>query len=475
MNHDNLENFDMTLQECREVFDTIDNLVIVDNEGQIKYLSPQMYDNISIIEGRPLAEKVVGRHILDIHPMSKVCNPLVNGQEENACFYFTMGITNVARVKPVFRGKDIVGAIDYDLFSDDKLLKEFLDKILKYSEKGLINLRETVENLYEIGNNMDSIKYCVSDIIGESPAIVDLRKKIHTIAETESTIMIIGETGCGKELVAHSIHNLSRRRGKELIEINCAAIPENLFESELFGYEEGTFTGAKKGGRIGRFEMADKGTLFLDEIDQLPYHIQPKLLRALQEKEITRIGGKTIPVNIRVIAATNKNLKELVAEGKFRQDLYYRLNVIEVRVPPLRERSEDIAHLARHQITRLNKVMYRNITGISKDALNLLKEYQWPGNVRELFNILERASTVCEEEMLSSKHFGDFLLESVFSEEFEDFDLSDSPLEDVRNRAEKSAIAKVLKLTKGNRKKTAEMLKISRTSLYYKMEKYGLK
>lgn len=468
-------NFDMTLEECRKVFDTIENLVIVDGEGAIKYLSPDMYKIIEVIEGRAVPLDVVGEHILKIHPTSKLCSVLDEGTEDRDFFYFTVGVTNVARIKPIREGKKMIGAIDYDLFSDDLALKSFLNKIVDYSIQGFLNLRETVDTIFEIGNRLDAVKYCVSDIIGESVQMVELRKKIHQISESESTVMIIGPTGCGKELVAHSIHNSSRRRSRGMIEINCAAIPDNLVESELFGYEDGTFTGAKRGGRMGRFEMADKGTIFLDEIDQLPYHIQPKLLRVLQEKEITRIGGKTVPVNIRVIAATNKNLKEMVAQGKFREDLYYRLNVVEVRVAPLGERRCDIPLLVEHQITRLNKIMCKRVMGISAEALDILKGYDWPGNIRELFNILERAMNVCREDLLQPHHFGDFLTEAIYKKIPDRIENMENLLDVVRDRAEKDAIERILQIAGGNKSKAAKMLNISRTNLYYKMERYGIK
>lgn len=469
-----MNNFDMTLEECRDVFDTIENLVVVDAEGKIKYFSPNMYKNVEVIEGRPIPKDVVGKHILEIHPLSKICKVLEKKKEDANCFYFTVGVTNVARIKPIFRGKKLVGVIDYDIFTDDKAIKSFLDKAVDYSIKGFLNLKETVNTIYQLSAKMDRVKYCVSDIIGESPQIVELRKKIHCISQSESTVMIMGQTGCGKELVAHSIHNISRRRGREMVEINCAAIPESLVESELFGYEEGAFTGAKKGGRMGRFQMADKSTIFLDEIDQLPYHVQPKLLRVLQEKEVTLIGGKKVPVDIRVIAATNKNLKEMVAQGKFREDLYYRLNVVEILVPSLGERRQDIAMLAAHQVKRLNKSMGKNVLDISQEAKDLLMCHDWPGNVRELYNILERAMNNCQGETLLPSHFGSFLSDALFVLNDTTLDSLDNPLEEIRDRSEKEAIEKVLEITQGNRSKAAKLLKISRTSLYNKIEKHKI-
>lgn len=469
-----IQNFDMTIEECRTVFDNIDGLVIVDAGGKIKYLSPKLIPIIEKIEGKKIHGNLIGRHIEEVHPTSKICMALKTGKEERTCFYFSIGVTNIARIKPVYQEKHLIGAIDYDLFFDNMDLKIFLDKIVQLSLNGFLNLSETIETIMEGSKKLNKVKYCVSDIIGESDQMRDLRRQIHDLSESESTVMILGSTGCGKELVAHSIHNISRRRGKSMIEINCAAIPENLVESELFGYEEGTFTGANKGGKIGKFEMADKGTIFLDEVDQLPYHIQPKLLRVLQEKEICRIGGKTRPINIRVIAATNKNLKNLVSQGKFREDLYYRLNVVEIRIPLLAERKKDIPLLANHQLKHLNSVMGKQVESIADEVLQLFYEYDWPGNVRELNNILERAMNRCRGNQLTMEHFDHFFLESVsHSISHETID-SENPLERVRDLAEKSAILKALSICQNNRSKTARLLKISRTSLYYKMQKFNI-
>ena len=297
--------------------------------------------------------------------------------------------------------------------------------------------------------------------------------QIGKISESNSTVLITGKTGCGKELVAHSIHNLSLRCKKSMVEINCAAIPESLVESELFGYEEGSFTGAKKGGKIGKFQLADGGTIFLDEVDQLPYHIQPKLLRVLQEKEVTPIGGQSKPIDIRVIAATNKDLWQLVQEKKFREDLYYRLNVIELNLPTLTERKEDIPLLANYHLKKLNKQMAKEVSSISSEVMELFMNYDWPGNVRELNNILEYAMNICQGKVLTIDHLGSFVSKVIENHVELDF-LSQSPLEQVRMKAEAEAIRKTLELTKNNRTLAAKILKISRTALYDKILKYNI-
>lgn len=258
-------------------------------------------------------------------------------------------------------------------------------------------------------NRLRKMKYTISDILGESSAIDDLKKRLFHMADSDSTVLIEAETGCGKELVAHAIHNLSKRRKNPMIEINCAAIPENLFEAELFGYEEGSFTGAKRGGKEGKLELAEKGTLFLDEVDKMPYNMQPKLLRVLQEKEFSRIGGKMKKMDVRIIAASNRNLLSLVREGKFREDLYYRLNIIRMSIPPLRERKEDIPILVRQEINEMNRKLNKNINGISPQVMRLFNNYSWPGNVRELKNIIERAMNMCLGNRIELNDLGDFV------------------------------------------------------------------
>ena len=238
----------------------------------------------------------------------------------------------------------------------------------------------------------------MGNMVGESPGLQRVSKAIRVVAPTDSTVLIEGETGTGKELVAHAIHDLSRRSQRSLIEVNCGAIPATLLESELFGHEKGSFTGAFA-QKIGRFELAHQGTLFLDEIGELPLELQPKLLRALQEHEFERLGGnRTIKVDVRIVAATNRNLRQMVAEGKFRNDLYYRLNVFPVAVPPLRERREDIPLLTRFFIQRYARKLNHTIEEIPSTTLEALSRYDWPGNIRELQNVIERAVILCDRK-----------------------------------------------------------------------------
>ena len=281
--------------------------------------------------------------------------------------------------------------------------------------------------------------------------------------------MILGESGTGKELFAHSIHNDSKRSMGVFIKVNCAAIPAELLESELFGYEEGSFTGAKKGGKIGKFEAADGGTIFLDEIGELPLHMQVKLLRVLQEREVERVGStRSIPIDVRIIAATNRNLEEMVEKGEFRLDLYYRLKVMTIVVPKLSERSEDIPKLVHHFLRKYQKLMNKQIEGISDRALRILNSYSWPGNIRELENSIERAlNMVDEDEMITSDH----LPEEISGYKGPSSTLT---LNEVMEETERHTIINYLEVMNGNKSETAKALGISRTTLYEKMKKYGL-
>ncbi len=309
-------------------------------------------------------------------------------------------------------------------------------------------------------------------IIGKSKKMQNLFEEIAIVSQSEATVLIEGECGTGKELVARAIHSLSRRKDKPFIGINCSAIPVELFENELFGHEKGSFTGAV-GKEIGKIELAEEGTLFLDEIGELQPLPQAKLLRVLQEKEFYRIGGtKTIPVKCRIIAATNRDLEQMVEEGKFREDLFYRINVIHIKIPPLRERKEDIPLLVKHFLDKFNKLNYKNIRDVDKEVMEIFLDYNWPGNVRELENAIERAVVMCQHDTIKKEHLPPRIFKKMSSkkETKEDIPLTDTNLFEI----EKRVILKVLKETNWNQTKAAEKLGISRKQLRTKMKNFGL-
>jgi len=323
-------------------------------------------------------------------------------------------------------------------------------------------------------------------IIGDSLQIQDVFKIIDKVANTPSTVLITGESGTGKELVATALHEGSSRRGKPLIKINCAAIPKDLMESELFGYEKGAFTGAAS-SKPGRFELADGGSLFLDEIGEIPVEMQVKLLRALQESEFERVGGiKTTRVDVRLIAATNRDLQQEIAAGRFRNDLYYRLAVVPIVLPSLRERKADIPVLARHFVDKYNKRLAKKIEGIEDEAMAVLSAYPWPGNIRELENLMERVLVFADGPLIKARDLPDTLHRpsgaapaAPGAAEPAAPPSGETGLKDIiKQKAaemEKELIAKALEETSGNVTRAAKLLQISRKSLQTKMKEFGLR
>lgn len=324
-------------------------------------------------------------------------------------------------------------------------------------------------------------KYTFDDIIGEDAQMKSAIEKAKKAAVTPATVILRGESGTGKELFAHAIHNASNRKYGQFIRVNCAAISESLLESELFGYEEGAFTGARKGGKKGLFEEANGGTIFLDEIGEISLNTQAKLLRVLQEKELVRVGGsKPISIDVRVIAATNLDLEKAVREGKFREDLYYRLNVIPILIPPLRFRKQDIHLLVRRLITKYNQEYGRFVQDISPKALEILMNYDWPGNIRELENFIGRAmiNMKFNETMIRSKHLPSFEIKMYRRqrpmEPEKSMETCEGTLQEVVDQVEEKYIRQILAQNGNHKNKTAEQLGISIRNLYYKLKKYEI-
>ncbi|MCS7280171.1 MAG: sigma-54 dependent transcriptional regulator [Desulfobacterota bacterium] len=367
----------------------------------------------------------------------------------------TIIITAYATVETAIQAmKD--GAFDYitkpiDPDELSRLIKKAIEQRRLIAEN--IMLRGKIEELQSL-----------DEIIGESPAIKKVMELINTVAETDSTVMIRGESGTGKELVARAIHAKSKRRYFPIVTINCGAYPEGLLESELFGHEKGAFTGALY-QRKGKLEMANKGTLFLDEVGNISLKMQMDLLRVLETKKFTRLGGdKVIEADFRVISATNRDLEQAVREGSFREDLYYRLNVFTIFLPPLRERKSDIPLLTYHFIKKFSLSMNKDVKEISKEAMNLLMDYDWPGNVRELRNVIERAMVNVKGSRIEVDDLY-FSISSPYPKP------EGETLEDV----EKAHIKKILNKTGWNITKAAEILNIDRVTLYNKIEKYKLR
>lgn len=362
--------------------------------------------------------------------------------------------------------------------------------------KGSVGIVHDISEIKKLTDELDQAKqlirklqakYTFEDIIGTSNEMVMAIEQAKKAADTPATVLLRGESGTGKELFAHAIHNASVRRYKQFIRVNCAALSESLLESELFGYEEGAFTGAKRGGKKGLFEESSGGTIFLDEIGELSMHMQAKILRVLQEKEILRVGGATaLQVDVRVIAATNVNLERAIQQGQFREDLYYRLNVLPIIIPPLRYRKADLEAISLRLIAKFNEEYGRNVEQLSASALARMYDYSWPGNVRELENAIGRAmiqmkyaETVIEPQHLilygeaASGVKSDANMTAPLAA-FHEPEGELQSLDEVVGQAERGHLERVLQKTKGNKTEAAKLLGIAVRSLYYKLEKYGV-
>lgn len=448
-----LENVAMelrTTQVLTNTFHTIlqntsDLLIITDLLGNITFHSGNLTSNFS-----DLPKDLGGRNIGEI--ITGLANVQLALLPESYCEIQYIGTRNyLVSLHKVKNNLDIYGYIF-------KINQELVDP-------NLMSKLQTLESMVGVSGLNDSQTIdeppCLTKIVTANPIMKNMKKELQFIAKTNSTVLVLGESGTGKELIANAVHELSGRTGN-FIKINCAAIPLELLESELFGYEEGAFTGARKGGKPGKFEMAHKGTLFLDEIGDMPLSLQAKLLRVLEEKCFERIGGTTtIASDIRFIAATNKNLRSTMLEGKFREDLFYRLNVIKFEIPPLRERTEDIPILIDYFLQNLNKKYQKNVTGISTEAIYTLVNNEWHGNIRELINVIERAIIWCQEPVLSKRYFSFMNVQP--------FTVGQAELS-----SEKESLIQLLEHYYGNKSKVAEHLGISRVTLYKKLKRYGI-
>ncbi len=352
-----------------------------------------------------------------------------------------------------FSDSDKSKTYDPDIIDKNNETKRIKLKVFRYKNLW-IEIFNDITREYELERSLKE-NYFLSDIITRNKKLLETIKVLPKIAISDAPVLIEGESGTGKELFATAIKNLSLRKDKPFIKINCAALPDSLLESELFGYKKGAFTDAKK-DKPGLFVMADGGTIFLDEIGEMSLQLQAKLLRAVETGEVYPLGAtKPVKFNTRIISATNKNLKDEVLKGKFREDLYFRLNVVNIKIPPLRERKEDIPLLAEFFIRRLNTVRKRNIKGISSDALYTLLQYDFPGNVRELKNVIEYSFIFCDGDYIEKKHLPPYLFEKEGDEE-------------------KEKIISALEKAKWNKKRAAEILGMNRTTLWRKMKKYGI-
>lgn len=446
----------------------LDGFVVADEKGRYVYVSQQWTDLVGLE-----LKDIKGLYVHDIMPDTRVDQVLKEGRPLHGELVrvnnrYGEELHLLCSYTPLYRNGALIGCFTVSTLHGMEEVMDFSGKVegllhtLDYYQKELVEIQ--------------GARYSISNIVGESERIKALKASIHRTARSSSTVIIQGETGTGKELVAHSIHALSGRAVRPFVKINCAAIPAELLESELFGYVSGAFTGASRAGKKGKFQLADMGTLFLDEINQLPLRLQPKLLRVLQEHEVEPVGGtEPVPVDCRIIAASNVPLERLVRSGAFREDLFYRLNVISLEVPPLRERKEDIPAIADVLLARLNKQLGMDVPGISADAKERLKDYDWPGNVRELQNVIERGMNASWIDTLTWQHLQPYFRNKRLGTARAWRGENPLSLREARGRAEEEAILAALEKTGGNKTAAAEILGITRAMLYRKMEKYQIR
>lgn len=463
----NIENYNELLHKLdeeknsSEILNTVietayDGMVIINKMAIITMISKAYTEFLGIRR-----EDAIGKHVTEVIENTRMPIVLKTGKEEVAQLHKIKGNYMIASRIPIIKNGEIIGVVGKVLFRNVKELNNLYRKI-SVIEKELANYKSKLREF-------NTASYSLKNIIGESDPIILAKDIVRKAAHTTSNVLILGESGTGKEIFAHAIHSESNRHEGPFVKVNCAAIPSDLLESELFGYEAGAFTGAKKEGKIGKFEIANEGTIFLDEIGDMPLHMQVKLLRVIQEREVEKVGGvASKKINIRIIAATNRNLEKLVSEGKFREDLYYRLNVVTIEIPPLRERGNDIILISNHLIKKLSVDLNKKVTGVSKEAEQYLRTYEWKGNVRELENILERAINIMgDNEIIDIKD----LPKELTGKKIE---IIPKKLQDVLAESEKNAIIFALRAAEGNKTKAAKILDIGRTSLYEKIEKYKI-
>jgi transcriptional regulator with PAS, ATPase and Fis domain len=447
------------LEKYRCILDSIFNGVMVTNaDGYITHFNKPYGEFLGIDH-----KAQIGKHCTDVientrmHIVAKTGKPEINRAHQ------IKGQSMVVQRIPIKKDGKIIAVFGQVMFKDiqdvGRLAKKLslLESKVEHYEQELMSLRST--------------RYTLDSIVGGTKVIKSLKKEALRAAATNFPVMISGESGTGKELFAQGIHHASPRKLHPFIRINCSAIPKDLLESELFGYEKGAFTGARSEGKPGKFELAQHGTVFLDEIGDLPLQMQPKLLRVLEDKEFERIGGtRVLRSDFRLIAATNQNLEAMLAERRFRKDLFYRLNVIPLHIPPLRERRDDIPLISKHLLEQLAEEAALSEISIDKEADEVLKSHDWPGNIRELRNILERVLFSLDGDTIYLRDLPFYLYRSRGKTPAKE----ETSLKEIQANSEKEAIQYALASNNYKKATAAKMLGIHRTLLYKKMKKYGI-
>lgn len=451
---------DSLIETMEKIFDPIPvPIILVDRYMRIQLINRAFARYLGYKKNQ-----MVGKNVMDMDQNTRWPEVFKSKKAEIAWKHtFQNGKTAIVHRIPVL---DTNNEIDYGF---GMVLFETVDEMKEIIAKN--RLLESKVKLYEEQlSKIGLAKYQWDHIIGENPAVIKIKKEAKKAAGTISNILLTGESGTGKELFAHAIHHESNRSQGPFIKVNCAAIPAQLLESEFFGYEKGAFTGALDKGKKGKFELADNGTIFLDEIGDMSLDVQAKLLRVIQEREFERIGGdKTIRVDVRVIAATNKDLQDMYKSSRFRQDLFFRLNVVSLNIPPLRERMSDIPLLTRGLMDKLSAKLDKSLIPVTPEALDVLRSYHWPGNIRELENILERAMILNEKGEITPE----YLSVPVQSDSDQGIDAV-GKLKIIMDAAEKKAVMNSLEQANHNRSEAARILGISRSNLYDRLKKFNI-
>ncbi|EPY2305256.1 sigma 54-interacting transcriptional regulator [Clostridium sporogenes] len=449
------------IKELNEKFKKIleashDLICFVDENGKIIYVNPSYKKHFSIN-----SKDIIGKDIKESSPNSLIMEVFNTKKPKENVIYNKDNINIISTIEPIFIDNEFKGVISISKTVDE--LKDLTLKLTESEEKLMYYKNELTRHL--------PLSSSFKSIIGWNSSLKDCLSIAEKASKSTSTVLVRGESGTGKEIIANAIHDNSSRKNKPFVRVNCAAIPENLLESELFGFEKGAFTGAIK-KKPGKFNIADGGTIFLDEIGDLPISMQVKLLRVLQEKEFESVGGiKTQKVDVRIIAATNRNLEDMIKDNTFREDLYYRLNVLNISLPPLRHRKQDINLLVEHFINKINPKLNKNIAGINKGALLKLQQYDWPGNIRELENIVERAMNMCDKSIITAKDLPFYISNNSFDDSY-NFTINEDNLKTLEEY-EKEIITLAMKKYKSFNK-AGKALGITHRTVSLKCKKYNI-
>jgi transcriptional regulator with PAS, ATPase and Fis domain len=446
-----------------------EGVVVVDGNGVIREINRAYCQFLGIRR-----EEAVGKHVTDVIENTRLHICVQSGIPERGYIQKIYGQPMVVHRIPIWRDGKVIGAVGMLIFQGVSEVYEIFRRLQELSRTA--NRKETNEVEEPKRKAVAPAAVGVERIIGRHPAIANVKQMIRRAARVPSTVLITGESGTGKEVVARAIHEAGPHADGPFVSVNCAAIPESLLEAELFGYEDGAFTGAKKGGKPGKFQLAHRGTLFLDEIGDMPLAMQAKILRALEEKKVEKVGGVSeTEVDVRIIAATNKPLEDMVREGTFREDLFYRLNIIRIHLPPLRERKTDIPALLAYHMERMCRQFGVAPKSFAKEAMEVLVSYSWPGNIRELVNVVEWLISMVEGENVERGHLPPYLstIRTAAASLPGGVNVADQWKEMVY-QSERERIAAALVAAGGNKAEAARRLGIHRSTLYEKLKKYGL-